>query len=196
MIGTDGQTGIQRFTFGIPELSDGIGFIAIAMGMFGITEIMLNLERPEHRDVLSQKVGSLYLTREETIRSVAPTLRGTALGSILGILPGGGAALASFASYMLERKMSKYRHEFGSGAIEGVAGPEFGEQCGGADQLHPDADAGHSGECRDVADDRRAHPPGHSARSADGAAAAGPVLGPHRFDVGRQPDAARSSTCR
>jgi putative tricarboxylic transport membrane protein len=124
VIGTDGQTGIQRFTFGIPELSDGIGFIAIAMGMFGITEIMLNLERPEHRDVMSQKVGSLYLTREETRRSAAPTLRGTALGSILGLLPGGGAALASFASYMLERKISKYRNEFGSGAIEGVAGPE------------------------------------------------------------------------
>ncbi|MBW6399936.1 tripartite tricarboxylate transporter permease [Roseomonas sp. HJA6] len=124
MVGTDVQTGQQRFTFGIPELSDGVGFVSIAMGMFGIAEIILNLERPEARSVMSGKVGSLMMTREEVRRSIPSVLRGTAVGSILGILPGGGAALSSFGSYMMERKLSKYRHQFGSGAIEGVAGPE------------------------------------------------------------------------
>jgi putative tricarboxylic transport membrane protein len=124
LVGTDVQTGQQRFTFGIPELSDGLGFVSIAMGVFGIAEIILNLERPEARSVLSGKVGSLFLTREEVKRSVMPVVRGTIIGSVLGILPGGGAALASFGSYMMERKMSAGRAQFGSGAIEGVAGPE------------------------------------------------------------------------
>jgi len=124
LVGTDVQTGQQRFTFGVPELSDGIGFVSVAMGMFGISEIILNLERPESRSVLTHKVGSLFLTREEVRRSIAPVIRGTLIGSTLGILPGGGAALSAFGSYMMERKISKYRHEFGTGAIEGVAGPE------------------------------------------------------------------------
>ncbi|NGM19302.1 tripartite tricarboxylate transporter permease [Roseomonas stagni] len=124
LVGTDVQTGQQRFTFGVPELSDGIGFVAVAMGMFGIAEIILNLERPESRSVLTNKVDSLWLTREEFKRSIAPVLRGTAIGSTLGILPGGGASLAAFGSYMMESKVSKFRHEFGTGAIEGVAGPE------------------------------------------------------------------------
>jgi TctA family transporter len=124
LVGTDVQTGQQRFTFGIPELSDGIGFVTIAMGMFGIAEIILNLERPESRNALSAKVGSLWLTKEEWKRATPSVLRGTALGSVLGILPGGGAALSAFGSYMMERRLSKYRHEFGTGAIEGVAGPE------------------------------------------------------------------------
>ena len=124
LVGTDVQTGQQRFTFGVPELSDGIGFVSLAMGLFGIAEIILNLERPESRNVLSTKVGSLFLTKEEWKRATPSVLRGTAIGSALGILPGGGASLASFGSYMLERRVSKYRHEFGTGAIEGVAGPE------------------------------------------------------------------------
>jgi len=124
LVGTDVQTGQQRFTFGIPELSDGIGFVAVAMGMFGIAEIILNLERPEARSVLKTKVGSLFLTREEFRRAVPSVLRGTVVGSILGILPGGGAALAAFGSYMMERKVSRGRAQFGNGAIEGVAGPE------------------------------------------------------------------------
>jgi TctA family transporter len=124
LVGTDVQTGQQRFTFGIPELSDGIGFVPIAMGMFGIAEIILNLERPEARSVLKTKVGQLWLTKEEWARATPSVLRGTVVGSFLGILPGGGASLASFGSYMMERKMSRGRDKFGQGAIEGVAGPE------------------------------------------------------------------------
>ncbi|MBS7810655.1 tripartite tricarboxylate transporter permease [Roseococcus pinisoli] len=124
LVGTDVQTGQQRFTFGIPELSDGLGFVPIAMGMFGIAEIVLNLERPESRSILSTKVGQLWLTKEEFKRSTPAVLRGTLVGSFLGLLPGGGASLAAFGSYMMERKMSKGRAMFGNGAIEGVAGPE------------------------------------------------------------------------
>ncbi len=124
LVGTDVQTGQQRFTFGIPELSDGISFVALAMGVFGIAEIILNLERPEAREVLKTKVEGLLLTKEEWKRATPSVLRGTVLGSALGILPGGGASLAAFGSYMMERKVSKNRHLFGHGAIEGVAGPE------------------------------------------------------------------------
>ncbi|MFT8247068.1 tripartite tricarboxylate transporter permease [Roseomonas sp. BN140053] len=124
LVGTDVQTGQQRFTFGVPELSDGLGFVSIAMGMFGVAEIILNLDNPESRSVLSSKVGSLMLTRTEFRRAVPAVLRGTLVGSVLGILPGGGAALAAFGSYMMERKLSRHGHEFGKGAIEGVAGPE------------------------------------------------------------------------
>jgi len=124
LVGTDVQTGQQRFTFGVPELSDGIGFAPMAMGMFGIAEIIRNLEMPEVRDALKTKITRLWLTREEWKRVTAPVLRGTSLGSIVGILPGGGAALASMGAYTLERRISRNKHLFGKGAIEGVAAPE------------------------------------------------------------------------
>jgi TctA family transporter len=124
LVGTDVQTGQQRFTFDIPELSDGIGFAPMAMGMFGVAEIIRNLEMPEVRDALKTKISRLWLTKEQFRRVIGPVLRGTALGSIVGILPGGGAALSSMGAYTLERRISKNRHLFGKGAIEGVAAPE------------------------------------------------------------------------
>lgn len=124
LVGTDLQSGQLRFTLGFLELFEGVGFVPLAMGLFGIAEIIRNLEDPENRSGSVARVGSLWLTKTEFRRSIPPVLRGTVLGSILGVLPGGGLALSTFASYMLERKVSKYRHEFGSGAIEGVAGPE------------------------------------------------------------------------
>ncbi|WP_186418206.1 tripartite tricarboxylate transporter permease [Bosea sp. CS1GBMeth4] len=130
LIGTDVNSSTQRYTFGLPELSDGIGFVIVAMGMFGIGEIVANLENEATRDVTIKKVTGLFPTREDFRRMVAPTLRGTALGSILGILPGGGAALASFGAYALEKKVSRNRHEFGKGAIEGVAAPEAANNAG------------------------------------------------------------------
>jgi putative tricarboxylic transport membrane protein len=123
-VGTDVQSGQVRFTLGFAQLFEGISFVALAMGLFGISEIIKDLENPENRQRSFAKVGSLMLTREEVRRATPSVLRGTALGSVLGILPGGGLALSTFASYLLERKVSKYRAEFGSGAIEGVAGPE------------------------------------------------------------------------
>ena len=124
LVGTDVQTGQQRFTFNIPELSDGIGFVPLAMGMFGIAEIIRNLEMPESRSTLTGKIGRLYLNKEEWKRVIAPIMRGTALGSVIGILPGGGASLSAIGAYTLERRISKNKHLFGKGAIEGVAAPE------------------------------------------------------------------------
>jgi TctA family transporter len=124
LVGTDVQTGQQRFTFDIPELSDGIGFVPMAMGMFGIAEIIRNLEMPEVRHALKTKISRLWLTWEEWKRVAAPIARGTTLGSVVGVLPGGGAALSSMGAYTLERRISRNKHLFGKGAIEGVAAPE------------------------------------------------------------------------
>ena len=124
LVGTDVQTGQQRFSWNVPELSDGIGFVPIGMGLFGIAEIIRNLENPEIRSTLTGKIGRLYLNVEEWKRSAAPIIRGTLLGSMLGILPGGGAALASMGAYTMERRISRNKHMFGKGAIEGVAAPE------------------------------------------------------------------------
>jgi TctA family transporter len=124
LIGTDINTGVSRFAFDIPELSDGIGFVAVAMGVFGFAEVIKNLEQKEQREVFTSKVTSMFPTRDDFKRMAAPILRGTMLGSALGILPGGGAALAAFGAYSMEKKVSKHSAEFGKGAIEGVAAPE------------------------------------------------------------------------
>ncbi|MFG1285764.1 tripartite tricarboxylate transporter permease [Xanthobacter versatilis] len=140
LLGLSGQdiyTGAPRFTFDLPELSDGFDFVALAMGMFGISEIIRNLEDEHQRSLVAAKVKSLMLTREEFRRIIGPVLRGTALGSFLGILPGGGAMLSSFASYSIEKKISKTPREFGRGAIEGVAGPESANNAGAQTSFIP-----------------------------------------------------------
>ncbi|NKK87426.1 tripartite tricarboxylate transporter permease [Rhizobium leguminosarum bv. viciae] len=137
LVGTDINSGMSRYTFDIPELSDGIGFVALAMGMFGIGEIVANIEHESTRELVVRKVTGLMPTREDWKRIVAPILRGTALGSVLGILPGGGMLLASFASYALEKRVSRYSSEFGKGAIEGVAGPEAANNAGAQTSFIP-----------------------------------------------------------
>jgi TctA family transporter len=124
LVGTDVNSGTSRYAFDIPQLTDGLGFVSVAMGVFGFAEIMVNLEQKEARETFLKKVTNLWPSKADFKRMIAPILRGTLLGSILGILPGGGAALASFGAYSLEKKVSKYGHEFGKGAIEGVAAPE------------------------------------------------------------------------
>ena len=124
-INTDPLSGVERFSFGIPELTDGLGFVAVAMGLFGFGEIIGNLNRPpESREVFTRDVKNLWPTSEDFRQAMPAVLRGTALGSLLGVLPGGGAILASFVSYTLEKRVSKTPERFGHGAIEGVAGPE------------------------------------------------------------------------
>lgn len=135
--GQDIYTGTPRFTFELQELSDGFDFVALAMGMFGISEIIRNLEDEHQRSLVAAKVKSLMLTKEEFKRIIAPVLRGTVLGSFLGILPGGGAMLSSFASYSIEKKISKNPREFGRGAIEGVAGPESANNAGAQTSFIP-----------------------------------------------------------
>ncbi len=124
MVGQDIYTGTPRFTFGIRELYSGLNFVSVAVGIFGVAEILRNLENEKGREVMVKSVKGLWLGKEEFKRIVAPVVRGTALGSVLGILPGGGHILASFASYSAEKRLSKNPAEFGHGAIEGVAGPE------------------------------------------------------------------------
>src|SRR5690606_36961267 len=105
-------------------LYNGINFVSLAVGVFGVAEILRNLESESTRTVLVEKVKNLWLTKDDFRRIVNPVLRATGLGSLLGVLPGGGHVLASFASYSLEKKLSSNEAEFGKGAIEGVAGPE------------------------------------------------------------------------
>jgi TctA family transporter len=124
MVGQDIYTGTPRFTFGFRELFQGINFVSVAVGVFGVAEILRNLENTQTREVMVKAVKNLWLTKDDFKRIAAPVVRGTVLGSLLGVLPGGGHILSSFASYSAEKRLSKHPEEFGKGAIEGVAGPE------------------------------------------------------------------------
>jgi putative tricarboxylic transport membrane protein len=137
LVGTDVNSGAARYTFDLPQLADGINFVIVAMGMFGIGEIIRNLEHDETRNLVMKKVSGLMLTKEDFKRIIAPVLRGTLLGSALGILPGGGAMLASFAAYSIEKKVSKNSAQFGKGAIEGVAAPESANNAGAQTSFIP-----------------------------------------------------------
>ncbi|MDB5570485.1 MAG: hypothetical protein JWN93_1668 [Hyphomicrobiales bacterium] len=129
-VGTDLETGQERVTLGIQQLSDGIDFAPLAMGIFGFAEIISNLENPEARDVVRGKIGKLLPSWADIKQSTLPVLRGTFIGGLLGILPGNGAVLGPFASYALEKKIAKDPSRFGKGAIEGVAGPESANNAG------------------------------------------------------------------
>src|SRR5215468_11439059 len=124
IVGTDVNTGTQRYSFGVAELTDGIGFIVVAVGVFAIGEIISNLGGSEEQRVFTSKVSNLMPSLEDFKRSIGPILRGTGLGCFFGVLPGTGPAIASFASYMVEKKVADDPSRFGNGAIEGVAGPE------------------------------------------------------------------------
>src|SRR6201747_1518997 len=126
MVGSDIETGASRMAFNIPELADGLGFATVAMGVFGFAEIIRNLDAGAEmdRDLVQQKITGLMPTKKDMIDSAPAIIRGTILGSILGILPGGGAVIASFAAYTLEKKIAKDPSRFGRGAIQGVAAPE------------------------------------------------------------------------
>ena len=123
-IGLDITTGMQRFTFGISDLMEGVGLVQVAMGMFGISEILVNIEKEMKVTVFETKLKGLFPNLEDWRRSIGPIVRGTIVGFFLGILPGGGAVIASFSSYAIEKRFSKYPEKFGTGVIEGVAAPE------------------------------------------------------------------------
>jgi putative tricarboxylic transport membrane protein len=124
IVGTDVESGVKRFVFDVNELADGISFVTIGVGVFAVGEIIANLGDPEVRTVFTSKVKNLMPTWEDLKQSFFPILRGTGLGAFFGVLPGTGPAIASFSSYMLEKKIAKDPSRFGHGAIEGVAGPE------------------------------------------------------------------------
>ncbi|CAH1694042.1 Uncharacterized 52.8 kDa protein in TAR-I ttuC' 3'region [Hyphomicrobiales bacterium] len=123
-VGTDMETGAQRLTFGLPSLLEGLNISVLAMGIFGIGEILHNIQKSDNRPIIQSTIGRLWPSREEIRRSVGPVARGTVIGSLLGVLPGSGTLLAPFASYVTEKKLARDPSRFGRGAPEGVAGPE------------------------------------------------------------------------
>lgn len=131
LVGTDITSGAQRYTFGIQHLVDGIGVVAVAMGLFGLTEVVANLEGPPaSRDIVSGKVRGLMPSRADLRAALPAMVRGTATGSVLGVLPGGGALLSAFTAYVIEKKVARDPSRFGRGAVEGVAGPEAANNAG------------------------------------------------------------------
>ena len=137
LVGADPEVGRMRYTFGIPELTDGIHLVVIATGIFAFGEIIANLEKGSSREVYTSKIGRLWPSREDFRLAWKAILRGTGIGSLLGILPGGGAVLGSFASYMVEKRIAKDPTRFGKGAIEGVAGPESANNAGAQTSFIP-----------------------------------------------------------
>ncbi len=137
LVGTDVNSGTIRFAFGQPELTDGIGFVALAMAFFGITDVVVNLEHTGKADVYHERLGSVLPSWQDLRTCFWSIARGTGLGSILGILPGGGALLASFAAYMFEKKIAKPPRQFGEGDIRGVAAPESANNAGAQTSFIP-----------------------------------------------------------
>lgn len=136
LVGPDANSPMPRLTFGVLALSEGVNFVALAVGLFGISEIMLNLEENIAR-VAPVAMRDLFPTRDEFRRSIGPSIRGTAFGSVFGILPGGGPLLASFGAYAIEKKLSKDPERFGNGAPEGVAAPEAANNAGAQTSFVP-----------------------------------------------------------
>lgn len=137
LVGIDINSGAMRYTFGYPPLTDGVDFVALAVGLFGISEIVRNLANPEARSIISTKLERLLPSWPELKSCFPAIVRGTGLGSFLGVLPGGGATLSSFASYALEKKIARDPSRFGKGAIEGVAGPESANNAGAQTSFIP-----------------------------------------------------------
>jgi putative tricarboxylic transport membrane protein len=123
-IGLDNITAKDRFTFDILELADGIGLVPVVMGLFGVSEVMLNVEKSMGRNIFQTKIKNLLPNLQDWKASFGPMMRGTFLGFFLGVLPGGGAVISSFVAYAMEKKLSRHPEKFGTGVIEGVAGPE------------------------------------------------------------------------
>ena len=137
-VNTDVISGVPRYSFDIPELTDGVSVVALAMGLFGFAEIIANLGRSaEQREVFTKDVKGLWPTREDFRLAAPAVLRGTALGSLLGVLPGGGSLLSSFAAYTLEKKLARQSSQFGKGDIRGVAGPESANNAGAQTSFIP-----------------------------------------------------------
>ncbi|MCJ9668489.1 MULTISPECIES: tripartite tricarboxylate transporter permease [unclassified Neorhizobium] len=137
LVGQDVQTAVPRFTLGFEEMSSGINFVVVAMGLFGIGELIKDLENPESRTAINAPFFSMIPSREDWRRMVAPILRGTGIGSVLGLLPGGGALLAAFAAYAIEKRVANPPEGFGGGAIEGVASPESANNAGAQTSFVP-----------------------------------------------------------
>jgi len=136
-VGLDPVFGVERFTFGVSPLTDGVEFIVAAMGLFGITEVLCNLERPEVRDVFKTSIKNLFPTREDWRQSWGSMIRGTLIGFFIGVLPGGGGVISAFIAYAVEKRVSKHPERFGKGAMEGVIGPESANNAASSSSFIP-----------------------------------------------------------
>ena len=190
VIGLDSITAQPRLTFGRLELIDGIGLVPVVMGLFGVAEVLLNTEQVIKRDVINAKITHLLPSRADWKASAGPMTRGTILGFFLGILPGGGAVVASFGSYALEKRLSKTPERFGKGAIEGVAGPEAANNAAAGGAFIPLMTLGIPPNVVMALLLGRLRHSRPAARPADDHAEPRPVLGHRRQHVYRQPDAA------
>ena len=137
MVGLDPVQGAERFTMGLPKLTDGFDFVVVAMGLFGVAEVLSNVEAPEVRDIFRTSLKGLLPTREDWRRCWASVVRGSLLGFFIGILPGGGAIISSFMAYAVEKRISKHPEQFGQGAIEGVAAPEAANNAAASSSFIP-----------------------------------------------------------
>ena len=185
-IGLDPIMGTPRFTYGVFKLSEGFEFILVAMGLFGIGEVLVNVEQTIKAEVFQTKIRSLLPNREEWRTSAAPIARGSLLGFFIGVLPGGGAIISSFISYALEKKLSKHPERFGKGAIEGVAAPEAANNSAATEFVHPVAHSGDSRQRLDRNDLRRAADPRSQTWTLAGHGKTGCLLGARYFHVHRQ----------
>ena len=193
IIGTDVNSGMARYSFGLPELTDGIGFTVVAVGLFAVSEIVKNLESggEEKQEVFTKDIKHLYPTLADLKASAFPILRGTAVGAFFGALPGTGPAISAFSSYMVEKKMAKDPSRFGKGAIEGVAGPEAANNAAAQTSFIPTLTLGIPGQRHHGPDAGRAHHPGHCPGATGDDIQAGSVLGLDRQHVDRQRTARR-----
>jgi putative tricarboxylic transport membrane protein len=137
MVGQDLAYGMDRFTFGSEQLLNGLDFVPVAMGLFGISEVLMNLEIPEVREVFKASLKGVFPSLADWRRSLAPMLRGGCLGACMGVLPGGGPIISTFASYAIEKRISKHPEQFGKGAIEGVVAPETANNAGSTSSFIP-----------------------------------------------------------
>ena len=190
LVGTDVETGTPRFTFDLPELADGLNFVALSMGVFGLGEIIRNLEHEHTRSVMVKHVSGLMLSQGRLQADHRPgaARHRPGLGAGHPARRRGDAGLASPPTRM-EKRLSPNRAQFGKGAIEGVAAPEAANNAGAQTSFIPMLTLGIPSQPGDGADDRGDDHPGHHARPQRGHRRAGAVLGHDRLDVGRQPDA-------
>ncbi|WP_105431818.1 MULTISPECIES: tripartite tricarboxylate transporter permease [Neorhizobium] len=137
LVGADVNSGTYRFTFDSFSLTEGIEFVAVAMGLFAFTDIVTNIRSDTAREVTAPTLGNLWMSRKEAKQAAFPVLRGTMIGSVLGLLPGGGAMISSFASYAMEKRLSRHPEEFGHGAVAGLAGPEAANNAGAQTSFIP-----------------------------------------------------------
>lgn len=137
LVGADVNSGSYRFTFGSFSLTEGIEFVAVAMGLFAFTDIVANIRNDQARNVTAPSFRNLMMNATEFKQSIFPVFRGTVIGSLLGLLPGGGAMISSFASYAVEKRMSKHPEQFGHGAVAGLAGPEAANNAGAQTSFIP-----------------------------------------------------------